>query len=431
MDDALYFYGDNVPSFVRLKADDPAHVLPGYDYDVTDEDALLHTIHMDGPELVGPSGVRWRVLVMPSTRRAPLAVLSLVQRYVQGGGTVAGLAPTSSTGQIAQPAQLQFQHLVHQIWGNCAAGQAHAYGKGRVFCTADTHSVLQAMHVAEDFTPATDAGGSLWQGPYASSHSGIDYVHRRMGATDVYFVRNASPTPVSMQGVFRVHGKRCELWDAVSGAIETPTAESATEDGRTRVNFSVPAYGSIFVLFSAEFSSVPSATRMPQQSVSIHPSHGWLLGFQPDRGAPLAPVHLTDLISWTQSAEPGIRYFSGTATYTAAVNAPTVTKGSPVFLRFTDVRELAQVSINGHAAGTVWSMPYMLRVDPWLHPGLNTLPNRIIGDLQPGNPHRYTQTNITKYKADSALLPSGLIGPVEWLVGGPAETIESRDATPR
>ena len=44
VDDVLYFYGDEVPNFVRLKSDDPAHVLPGYDYDVTDEDALLHTL---------------------------------------------------------------------------------------------------------------------------------------------------------------------------------------------------------------------------------------------------------------------------------------------------------------------------------------------------------------------------------------------------
>ena len=42
VDDLLYFYGDNVPAFARLKASDPAKVLPGFDYDVTGEDALLH-----------------------------------------------------------------------------------------------------------------------------------------------------------------------------------------------------------------------------------------------------------------------------------------------------------------------------------------------------------------------------------------------------
>jgi hypothetical protein len=426
IDDALYFYGDNVPAFVRLKADDPAHVLPGYDYDVTDEDALLHTIHSEGPDLVGPGGVHWRVLVMPGTRRAPLSVLALVQRYVQGGGTVAGLPPASVSGALSPPQQLQFQHLVSEIWGNCTAARPHAYGKGRVFCTADTHSVLQAMHVPEDFTPATSTGAPLWQPPYASSHSGIDYVHHRAGTTDIYFVRNASPTSVNLQGIFRVQGKHCQLWDAVSGAIQSPEAQSPTADNRTRVSFSLPAYGSLFILFNPSFASSP-ATSKPQHAEPIHPTHGWLLGFQPGRGAPTTPVPVTTFTSWTQAPQPGIRYFSGTATYNATVEAPAITRNSPVYLHFTDIRELAQVTINGHAAGTVWAMPYTLRVDPWLHSGLNQLsiavtnlwPNRIIGDLQPDNTHRYTQTNITKYKADSPLLPSGLIGPVEWLVGNP------------
>ena len=40
--DVLYYYGDNAPNFVRLKRDDPARVLPGFDYDVTSTDGLLH-----------------------------------------------------------------------------------------------------------------------------------------------------------------------------------------------------------------------------------------------------------------------------------------------------------------------------------------------------------------------------------------------------
>ncbi len=39
--DVLFFYGENVPSFVRLKRDDPTGVLPGYDYDVINAEALI------------------------------------------------------------------------------------------------------------------------------------------------------------------------------------------------------------------------------------------------------------------------------------------------------------------------------------------------------------------------------------------------------
>src|SRR5262245_65483375 len=39
--DVLYYYGDHVPNIARLKEDDPARALPGYDYDIINEDVLM------------------------------------------------------------------------------------------------------------------------------------------------------------------------------------------------------------------------------------------------------------------------------------------------------------------------------------------------------------------------------------------------------
>ena len=122
VDDVLYFYGDNVPNEVRLKADDPAHVLPGYDYDVTDEDALLRTIRIEGKELVGPSGVRWRLLALPKTRRVSVSVLELVEQFVRGGGSVVGLPATSPTGVISAEEQGRFDAVAAKLWAACATG---------------------------------------------------------------------------------------------------------------------------------------------------------------------------------------------------------------------------------------------------------------------------------------------------------------------
>jgi hypothetical protein len=55
-----------------------------------------------------------------------------------------------------------------------------------------------------------------------------------------------------------------------------------------------------------------------------------------------------------------------------------------------------------------------------LRPGANTLEikvanlwvNRLIGDKQPGVTKTYTYTAVEFYRADSPLLPSGLLGPV-------------------
>ncbi len=186
INDVLYFYGDHVPNFVRLKAADPAHVLPGFDYDVTNEDALLHTIRIQGRNLVGPGGVRWRVLVLPATRRVSIPVLQLVERYLRNGGTVVSLPPTSSTGNITPAQQRVFDATVEHIWNHCAEGASHTYTEGTLFCTANTHAALEAMNLLPDVELLSSDVRLA-----ASSIDCLDAVHRRSGSIDIYFIRSA------------------------------------------------------------------------------------------------------------------------------------------------------------------------------------------------------------------------------------------------
>jgi hypothetical protein len=84
------------------------------------------------------------------------------------------------------------------------------------------------------------------------------------------------------------------------------------------------------------------------------------------------------------------------------------------------VKEIAQVTLNGKDLGIAWKKPFSVRLNSAAHPGRNELqiavtnlwPNRLIGDQHLPPEKRLTRTNITKFKADSPLLPSGLLGPV-------------------
>ena len=51
---------------------------------------------------------------------------------------------------------------------------------------------------------------------------------------------------------------------------------------------------------------------------------------------------------------------------------------------------------------------------------MNFWPNRIIGDAALPVAQRITRTNIRKLTKDTALMPSGLLGPVRLLRGEPA-----------
>jgi hypothetical protein len=127
------------------------------------------------------------------------------------------------------------------------------------------------------------------------------------------------------------------------------------------------------------------------------------------------------LASFSESSDSGVKYFSGTATYIKTIDAPQTwfTKGAQLWIDLGDVKNLAEVIVNGRSLGIVWHTPYRVDATAALKPGKNEIVvkatnawvNRLIGDQQP-NATKLTLTVIHPYKANSPLLPSGLLGPV-------------------
>jgi hypothetical protein len=147
--------------------------------------------------------------------------------------------------------------------------------------------------------------------------------------------------------------------------------------------------------------------------------------FQEKRGAP-AEATFESLTPWNDNADKGIKYFSGTGTYTKNLNAPAewFSEGSELWLDLGSVKNLAEVIINGQSLGIVWKTPFRVNVTGALKEGDNKLEikvinlwvNRLIGDQQPDVGEKITYTTMRFYRADAPLLPSGLLGPVS-LVG--------------
>jgi (4-O-methyl)-D-glucuronate---lignin esterase len=151
----------------------------------------------------------------------------------------------------------------------------------------------------------------------------------------------------------------------------------------------------------------------------------WSVTFPPNWGAP-PQSKIDKLASWTAFADPGVKYFSGTATYTKELQAPPAwfKPGARVVLNLGSVREIAEVSLNGKPVGGVlWKPPFDADLTEALKPGANRLeikvtnlwPNRMIGDLQPSATKRYAFTDYKPYTKDSPLIESGLLGPVRLL----------------
>ena len=142
----------------------------------------------------------------------------------------------------------------------------------------------------------------------------------------------------------------------------------------------------MFVVFRNAAAAPVRTASTPVETKLTTLSGPWTLSFPPNWGAP-ASVQMTKLTSWTDSAVDGVKYFSGTATYSKTVMAPAAwfKPGQHIWIDLGKVRDLAEVKVNGKSAGLVWAPPYRVDVTGALKPGANKL--EIAGDERVDESH--------------------------------------------
>ena len=412
--DAAYYYGDHVPNFAQLKRSDPARVLPGYDYDVITEEALLTRATVRDGRVTLPDGMSYRVLVLRDGKSISLPVLRKLGELVAAGATVIGSRPAEASGLSDYPrSDLEVARLAETLWGTIpgAGTKEVPRGQGRVIVGKTAREVLLADGVSPDFAFSSDR-------PDAA----LDYIHRRADGAEVYFVANRSNRWEQVRATFRVTDKAPELWDAVTGERRFAPAYAQT-DGRTTLPLEFAPCGSLFVVFRSPASAHPPTAAsndlevVPRQQLT----GPWTVKFDPKWGGPES-VSFEQLVSWTSRPEPGIKYYSGTATYatTFDLSAAPPEARQPLWLDLGEVRQLAEVRLNGKSLGVVWSPPFRVNIAEALRPTGNRLeievvnfwPNRLIGDDALPAEKRLTRTNIRKLTKDTPLMESGLLGPV-------------------
>jgi hypothetical protein len=251
-------------------------------------------------------------------------------------------------------------------------------------------------------------------------------VHRRIADGDLYFLDNRSNQEANVDGYFRVTGKAPELWHAETGATEPASYSIAAE--RTTVPLHLEAWGSVFVVFRKDSKAASIALPRSSESTLATLAGPWDISFESGRGAPPGTT-LDKLESWSDDANPGVRYFSGTGTYTKTFDVPHgwLAKGARIWVDLGDVKNLAEVTLNGKTLANVWHAPYRVDLSGEIKDGANELRiavtnawvNRLIGDEKPGS-EKFTFADIRPYKANSPLLASGLLGPVRILSVAPS-----------
>jgi hypothetical protein len=382
--DILYFYGED-SNLTALYGAKPPDIPAGYNFDYTNADALIHKLSVANGRIITPSGMSYLVLVLdPRAARMTLPVLRKIQALVAAGATVAGPRPTATPSLSDN--QDEFQAIAQKL---------------RIYPTIA--EALTNLHVEPDF----------------KSDGNILFVHRTLPDGEIYWIDNRSAATAALDGTFRVSRKAAELWHAETGRREP--ASYRIENGHTTVPLRLAAYESVFVVFRKPAAKPSRAVSAQIETRADTVKGAWDIAFQPNRGAP-AKATLDTLASWSDNSDKGVKYFSGTATYSKSIDVPaTLFKaGARTYLDLGEVKNLAEVVVNGQSLGIVWKAPFRVEVTSVLKPGPNRVEikvanlwvNRLIGDLQPDAAVKYTYTTQPFYQANSQLLPSGLLGPV-------------------
>lgn len=409
----------------------------GYNFDGIDFFAMDALAKVNGGRIVAGDG-DYGIVVLPNLEGIDLRAMEKLARFCRSGGTLIATRrlPTRVYGVRVHDATGELKLLIADVFGQsgidngarsartgAAANDPHpasgvsvrTYGAGKaIFCPDEREALMAATARA---TTGPDAR-------IAPEQPEVSHVHRRVGNRDFYFLANVGEKEVRFTADFRVSGKAPSLWNPMNGDI-APLSVLGTADGRTQVALTLPARGSLFVCFTPGVPRTGAPAPPPEeQSIPLDPR--WRVDFHGPDAPP--PVDTETLASWT--TWPGAKYFSGTASYAGSFECPEFA-GKRVFLRFSEIREAAEIEVNGRAVGALWTPPYEIDVTRCLHAGVNTLRitvanlpvNRVLGLPDPDlNALRAVYGERFPAPEEKSLMsepaPSGLIGPLTLVIVG-------------
>jgi hypothetical protein len=396
--DVVYYYGEdnNITGLFGKRLPD---VPEGYNYDFINADALVNLLSVKEGRLVTPSGMSYQVLVLDSNARyMSLVVLRKIAQLVKAGATISGIKPEMDAS--LKDDQQEFQRLVNEVWGA---------NNAKVITGKALSEVLPALNIQPDFTYTRP-----------QENTKLLYVHRKLANGDLYWVNSRNDSARQLEATFRLTGKMPQLWHPETGKTEDVSYTIA--DGMTKVTLPLQPNDAVFVVFKEPATKTSVTLPLTTEKDIVTVEGPWKVTFQPNRGAP-ATATFNQLQSYTENSDAGIKYFSGTATYTKSINVPAnaLSKGSQLWLNLGDVKNLAEVTVNGKPLGVIWKKPFRVDVSNALKADANNIQikvtnlwvNRLIGDAQPGVTDKITFTTWKFYQANATLLPSGLLGPVK------------------
>ena len=384
----------------------------GYDFDMVHDHALATLARVEGGELRAGTA-RYPVVIVPAARYMPPESASRLAELVRGGGHLIFVErlPEGAAGlrdRDERTARLR-RELEGLFGGVPAAGDVARAGAGTVALVADRATALARLErvLPPDFRilePAAERGEER-----RAAVENVGFVHRRLGACDLYFVANLSDRGQDLRVRFAAGHREPERFELETGEAIAPLVyEYVTRAGEkaTDVELRLEPFESCFVVFgtSAEApwltrTTGPGTWRIRRDAAgfvatglaSANGEHAWrrrsghdlrvvVSGLPPPvevsgpwtlalGGHPR--VVLRALRSWTELPEG--RAFSGWGVYETDFDALETPADVEWMIDLGTVHETAEISLNGQPLGAAWKGRRRVACGRALRPGSNRL----------------------------------------------------------
>ncbi|MBV5343699.1 hypothetical protein JZU68_08905, partial [bacterium] len=282
--DVLFYNGDWAPNTVPGKNVNPS-LGKGYDYDVCNAEVLLTRLSVKNGKIMLPDGMSYQVLVLPDKDFMPVEIITKIKELVKAGATVIGPRPVRDPGLNNYPTcDEDVRSVAAELWGaiNGNTIKENKYGKGKIVYGKSIREVLLSKGIKPDFeiesenlklfpnypaiaTEETKPGvftvtekmhymAENVKVNYDKKLTFIDFIHRSTPDTEVYFVANRKNKHESVNAVFRVKGRKPELWNPVTG-VKKVLPEFKVIKGQTHIPLKFNPYDSWFIVFPKKISS--------------------------------------------------------------------------------------------------------------------------------------------------------------------------------
>ena len=256
----------------------------------------------------------------------------------------------------------------------------------------------------------------------------IAWTHRQGEQGDIYFIANQLEETRTFTASMRIDGRKPECWNPVTGEINADIPYEQ-KSHRTEVTLTLAPNESVFIVYPAEEDDKETSEKeRKEKKDSVKESSETGLEateYTVTFTANGKTIQRQELFDWSKEEDEQIRYYSGTAVYKTTFRWKSkVKEGQQVYLNLGKVCDLATVRVNGIDCGTIWTAPYRADITAALKKGVNELEievtntwaNALKGADEGKAPFDGIWTNAKYRRAENALLPAGLLGPLNFEV---------------